>query len=155
MDVNAQQSVPSSADPRLDPRPPARPCSARAASIAPFVLLASTLALGALVQATPDSATLFGVAGPGCPSTHLIGPVGCPGCGLTRGTALLLDGNFAAATRLQPAAWLVVAFAAAGALIHGGVLVTGRTSAWTAGLLRSGRVTFTAGLLLAWLARLV
>ena len=127
----------------------------------PFAVLVSVLALGAVMRATPERATLFGLEGPACPSTYLLGSlglpgdIGCPGCGLTRGTALLLDGQFDAATHLQPAAWLVVLFAACGAAVHGAVLATGRKSEWTERLLRSGRVAFLAGLLAVWLARLV
>lgn len=139
-----------------DPAPGAsgRPRSARAASVVPFTLLVGVLVVGALVNATPEGAWLFGVEGPRCPSTWVV-DAGCPGCGLTRGTALLLDGDFEVATRVHPGAWLVVALAAAGALVHGLVLVKGEKSAWTDRLLRTGRVVFGVGLLLAWLARLV
>jgi len=129
--------------------------STRSAAVLPFTLLVGVLVLAALVQATPEQATLFGVEGPRCPSTYVLGAVGCPGCGLTRGTALLLDGEFAAASRLQPASWLVVFFAAYGAVLHGIILAIGDKSVWMDRLLRIGRITFLSGLLLVWLARLV
>ena len=127
--------------------------SGRGASVLPFVFLAGSLLLGFLIDATPESARLFGVEGPQCPSTYLL-DAGCPGCGLTRGTALLLDGEFASATRVQPAAWLVVVLAALGSLVHGYVLIRGRQSEYTDGLLRIGRALFLTGLLAVWLARL-
>jgi hypothetical protein len=158
MDVGDPRSGPSlrrgSSAAQVEPSGPRATRSPRAASALPFALCAGLLVVGALVDATPESASLFGLEGPECPSTHLIGDVGCPGCGLTRGTALLLDGELGAATRLQPAAWVVVALASLGALLHGAVLATGRKSAWIDRLLRSGRVVLVAGLLLAWFLRL-
>ncbi len=126
----------------------------RHASVVPFLVLVGTLVVGFMLEATPDTATLFGVAGPPCPSTWLV-DAGCPGCGLTRGTALLLDGQFSLATRLQPASWLVVVLAALGALLHGIVLVRGKQTEWIDRLLRTGRVIFVVGLLVVWLARLL
>jgi len=127
---------------------------ARSASLLPFVLLTGVLLVGLAVDATASSAHLFGLEGPKCPSTYVLGATGCPGCGLTRSTALILHGQFATASRLQPAAWVVVVLAAAGSLLHGFVLVTGEKTAWIDRLLRTGRVLFVAGLLLAWLVRL-
>ncbi|MEM1450866.1 MAG: DUF2752 domain-containing protein [Planctomycetota bacterium] len=117
-------------------------------------LLLGLFAVAALVEASPERATLAGIEGPPCPSTYVLGDVGCPGCGLTRATAMLLDGEFGSATNLQPAAWLVLALAAVAAMVHARIAVTGRTTAWNGRVLRSARVVLLGGLLLVWLARL-
>lgn len=132
---------------------PSHPSEVRRASILPFALLAGFLVVAALVQATPTEAHLFGIAGPDCPSKWIAPSHGCPGCGLTRGTALVMDGAFSEAHRVHGAAGLVVALAALGALLHGSILITGKKPAWTDRLFRSGRFLMCAGLLAAWWLR--
>lgn len=129
--------------------------SDRSRSVAPFVLLLGLFVVGALVEATPERATLFGVEGPVCPSRWLLGSSGCPGCGLTRGTALWLDGDFAASWSIHPAASLVVVLGGLGALLHAWVLLRGVRFEWIDRALRSGRYLFLAGLLASWLATFV
>lgn len=111
--------------------------------------------VGSLVDASPERATLFGVEGPPCPSKLLLPDHGCPGCGLTRATALLLDGEAEAATRLHPGAWLVVVLAALGTLLRALLLGFPEKSDWIHRQLRTGRVLFLAGLLAVWVARLL
>lgn len=126
----------------------------RRASIVPFFALSGALVAGELVEATTESAHLLGVKGPPCLMSSALGGAPCPGCGLTRATSMLLDGEWAAATLLQPAAWCVVGFAGAGALLHGSALLTGRRlPGWTR-LRRGGRLAFAASLLVAWIVRL-
>jgi len=69
----------------------------------------------ALLFAPFGLAVLFSV--PLCPSAALL-HVPCPGCGMTRATLELLQGNFAAASALQPLA-LVVSPVLLGAGIYG------------------------------------
>ncbi|MBO9532492.1 MAG: DUF2752 domain-containing protein [Solirubrobacteraceae bacterium] len=42
-----------------------------------------------------------------CPVRKIVG-VRCPGCGMTRAAGLAAQGEFAAATRMNPAIWLVL-----------------------------------------------
>lgn len=127
---------------------------ARRKSCFSLLVLGLMFAIGALVVATPQSATLFGINGPTCPSRWILPDHGCPGCGLTRGTALILDGEFRAANAVQPAAWLVVLLGAAAAALHAVGMVRPKNYAWIARLLSIGRVVFLIGLLTIWLVRL-
>lgn len=120
-----------------------------------LALLVGMFAVGALIEADPNSARLFGVEGPMCPSRLVLPDRGCPGCGLTRATAMILDGNTADATRLHPGAWLVVVLGAAGALMRAVLLVSSQQSDWIHRQLRHGRILFLVGLLAIWLARFV
>ena len=132
------------------------PRGLRRSSLVALALIAAMFLVGALISATPNSATLFGFEGPSCPSRWVPGlrEAGCPGCGLTRGTALLLDGQFRAATAVQPAAWLVVGFALAAALLHAVRVTVPKKSAWTTRLFSTGRVAFLVGLVLVWAIRI-
>lgn len=132
------------------------PSAVRRRSVAALGLIAMLFAAAALVSATPRTATLFGVSGPACPSRWLpaLDGTGCPGCGLTRGTALLLDGEFRTASAVQPAAWLVVGFALLAALLHAIRIAVPEKSAWTDRLFGTGRVALLVGLVLVWAVRL-
>ncbi|MEM9379072.1 MAG: DUF2752 domain-containing protein [Planctomycetota bacterium] len=159
MDAGDRPPVPSSSDPAADVVC-ARPGSAsalpdvRRRSAVTLALLLGLVAVASLVEATPQAATLAGLEGPPCLARHVFGEVGCPGCGLTRATAMALDGDLASATRLHPGVWLVLGVAAIAAAVHGYVAVTGISAVWTGRVLRSARVALLGGLLLVWLARL-
>ena len=126
----------------------------RRRSLLALLLLATPLVLGLCMQADIDQATLFGYGGPPCVLGEALGPQACPGCGLTRSTALVLDGAWGAATILHPAGWLVVLLCAAGVLIHTDILRRGRRPSGHTRLLRLGRWTFAGGLAVAWLLRM-
>ena len=119
-----------------------------------LALLLGMFAAGALIEADANGARLFGVEGPECPSRLVLPDHGCPGCGLTRATAMILDGDTAGATRLHPGAWLVVVLGAAGTLMRAALLVSPRKSDWIHRQLRNGRLLFLGGLPAIWLARL-
>ncbi|MEE2939333.1 MAG: DUF2752 domain-containing protein [Planctomycetota bacterium] len=139
--------------PPLPPEPRPGGTTRRRDALA-LALLLGMFAAGALMEADATSAKLFGVEGPECPSRLVLPDHGCPGCGLTRATAMLLDGDAAGATRLHPGAWLVVLLGAAGTLLRAVLLVSPRNDEWIHRRLRSGRVLFLVGLLAIWLARL-
>lgn len=137
--------------------PPSRPRSGAASrrrNAFALALLLGMFAAGALIEADAGGARLFGVEGPECPSRLVLPDHGCPGCGLTRATAMILDGDTAGATRLHPGAWLVVVLGAAGTLMRAALLVSPRKSDWIHRQLRNGRLLFLGGLLAIWLARL-
>lgn len=148
MDTTKQPGT--TGDPGDAPTPGARRRSALA-----LALLLGMFAVGALMEGSPEGATLFGVEGPPCPSRLVLPGVGCPGCGLTRATAMFLDGDPGGATRVHPGVWLVVVLGAAGTLLRAAIVLAPRKSAWTLRPLRSGRVLFLGGLLAIWLARLL
>ena len=138
--------------PRSDLASPDTRATRRRSSLA-LLLLAAPLVLGLCLRADAHGVTLFGISGPTCAVGESFGQHACPGCGLTRSTALLLDGAWAEATLLHPAGWLVVLLCAAGLVIHTDILRRGRRTAGHVRLLRWGRWTFAGGIVLAWLLR--
>lgn len=125
----------------------------RRGALVPLALLILLFVVGTAIEASPERATLLGFEGPTCPSRWILPDRGCPGCGLTRATALTLDGDLQAAWGVNPAGLVVVLFALGALLVHASILVRGKKNAWTFRLLRSGRVLFAACVLAAWLLR--
>jgi hypothetical protein len=101
-----------------------------------------------------ERATLLGHAGPTCPVGATLGPVACPGCGLTRSTALILQGDWSTAFAVHPGGWIIVLLCSAGALIHGDILRRGSASRRHRRLLRAGRWVLLLGLAGSWLWRM-
>lgn len=120
------------------------------------LILALPLALGLLVRVEGMRASLFGLEGPICVVGEWCGPAGCPGCGLTRSTALTLQGDLGGAAALNWAGLALVAACAAGLLLHLDILL--RTRHRTAGherLLAFGTRGLALAVLLAWTSRLL
>ncbi|MEM8882758.1 MAG: DUF2752 domain-containing protein [Planctomycetota bacterium] len=113
------------------------------------VLLMAALAM----RATPEEASLAGVEGPSCALRMLFGEHSCPGCGLTRATALAAQGEAAAAWRTHPAGLLVVALLAAGLLVQLSIAVAGRSGGRHAFLIKAGRLALFAGVLGGWILK--
>lgn len=111
--------------------------------------------LGICLTVDSENATLLGLSGPPCVIGEVLGPRACPGCGITRSTALVMHGAWYEALVLHPAGWMVVLLCAAGALVHIDILRRGARSANHDRLLRVGWAIFAGGLTLAWLLRLV
>lgn len=128
-------------------RPPRRDALLRGSILAAF------LAAAWLAEGSPGRATLFGVEGPECPSRLAFPDHGCPGCGLTRASAMALDGEIAASFELHPGGLALVLCAAVALLLHVHTLAFGQKSAWTLRLLRSGRVLLAGAILAGWIAR--
>jgi len=119
------------------------------------LVLALPLLLGAVADADEENASLLGVQGNPCPLRLIAGDHACPGCGLTRGTALAVQGNLRASWHVHPAGWLVALLCAAGIAIHTRILMRGERTAVHARLLRQGHRIFVVGLFAAWLGRLI
>ena len=111
--------------------------------------------MGALARVGPGQASLLGLHGPPCPLGSLLGQQVCPGCGLTRATALTLQGQPGLALAVHPAGPLVALFALLGVVLNLLILARGQASPGQEKLLRLGRVTFSLGLILCWLTRLL
>jgi len=133
------------------PGPPGR--SPRRDALLRSAILAGFLAAAWLAEGSPERATLFGVEGPECPSRIAFPDRGCPGCGLTRASAMALDGELAASFALHPGGLALVACAVVALLLHARTLAFGQKSAWTLRLLRSGRVFLLVAVLAGWFAR--
>ena len=118
------------------------------------LLLAAPLAIGLCLEATPEKATLLGWEGPSCLVADHLGEAACPGCGLTRSTALWVQGDFAGSTAAHPVGWLVVLLCAAGIALYTDIFRRGQTTSLHRRLLRSGRWAFASGIVAAWVLRL-
>ena len=127
--------------------------SERRRALTAAVVLSAPLVLGLCMQANENRAALCGIAGPTCPIGAVLGPTVCPGCGLTRSTALILHGDWAAATAVHPGGWIIVLLCAAGALLYADVARRGARTTTHDRLLRAGRVAFLTGIASTWLAR--
>lgn len=113
------------------------------------------LALGALATVDQDHASWLGFEGPQCLVNLLLGPHACPGCGLTRSTAMAVQGRLAEAAALH-AGGIAVALLCLGAVaVHLDVLRRGRVLDLHLRLRALGRWTLLAAVLGAWLWRVL
>lgn len=119
------------------------------------MVLSLPLILGLVVRVQGARASLFGLEGPACLVGEWCGPAGCPGCGLTRSTALTLQGEFGSAISFNWAGPAVVLACLFGLVLHLDILlrVRQRTQAHDR-LLSWGAKGFALLLLLAWCHRL-
>lgn len=142
----------SRAMPRAVLLPPRHPRSRAALSA---LLCAAPLALGALAEASPERALLAGLEAGPCLAGELVGPAGCPGCGLARGTALLAQGEIGAALALQPAALVLALGCAIGLGLNLWALARGRRAALHPRLASSFPSVFALALAASWLGRML
>lgn len=126
--------------------------AARLRHVFAFAVLITPLVVGPFLDVTPQRATLFGVEGPQCPS-RLVTEHGCPGCGLTRGTALLLQGRAQTAVSVQPAAFVLVVSCLLGAWVRGDILLRNRMTSMHVTLIRWGHRFFAVVVISVWLGR--
>ncbi len=133
---------------------------ARRATAAPLrdswtslAMLAGVLVLATVLEATPRGASLAGLRAPPCALRAVLGEHACPGCGLTRSTSLVVQGDLSGSLRLHPAGALVAILCLGGVAVHLHILVRRRRTAVHAALLRLGRHLFVAGLVVACVLR--
>lgn len=120
-----------------------------------LLLLALPLLLGSVAEADERQATVLGIGAIPCPVRLLGVPHACPGCGLTRGTALALHGEFHRSWNVHPAGLLVALLCAAGVAVHLHILARRQRRPVHDRLLRHGHRIFVIGLCAAWLTRLI
>lgn len=120
-------------------------------------MLCAPLVLGLLVRVQGTRATLFGLEGPTtCVLGQWCGPAGCPACGLTRSTALTVQGDLGPALALNWAGPLLVLACLGGLALHLDILLrTGRRTRLHERLLGLGSAGLFLAVLLAWAARLL
>jgi hypothetical protein len=121
----------------------------------PLFVLVLPLLLGAVAEVDENHAAVFGIEASPCPLRLLAGERACPGCGLTRGTALAVQGEWSRAWNVQPAGIVVAALCALGLALRCWTRVDPHRTRLQAALLRRGPVLFTLGILAAWVVRLV
>ena len=138
------------------PCPPAPQPADQARSRAAVLLLAIPLIFGLLVQVEAGRASLLGYEGPTCTVGEWCGPAGCPGCGLTRSTALTLRGDLGAAASLNWAGLALVLACLGGLAVHLDVLLRAKQRTRRHDrLLAWGSRAFVATVMLAWFSRLL
>ena len=109
--------------------------------------------VGLLVEVSPERAHLRGVEGPFCLVRGLLGDHACPGCGLTRATALVLQGHCSAAAALHEGGFLVALLAVAGIIVQLDQLSRGEPRRGHRLAARLAGGALLAAVLLPWLAR--
>jgi len=136
---------------------PSNPRAAdRARSRVAVLLLAAPLVLGLLIRVEGASASLFGVEGPACVLGEVGGPEACPGCGLTRATALTLHGDVAGAAALNWAGVALVLACVLGLAVHLDILLRAdRRMPVHQHLLTLGTRALATIVLAAWISRLL
>jgi len=120
-----------------------------------LVLLALPLLLGSVAEADERQANLLGMHAIPCPVRLLGTEHACPGCGLTRGTALAMHGEIHRSWNVHPAGLLVALLCAAGVAVHLHILARRERRPVHDRLLRHGHRVFVVGLFAAWLTRLI
>ena len=75
-------------------------------------------AAGLAVEVTPERAAIHGVEGPPCLVRGMFGDRACPGCGLTRSTAFVLQGGWRAAWRLHPGGFVIATICGIGIFVQ-------------------------------------
>ena len=118
-----------------------------------MVLPGGVLLLGLTAQASQQAATWFGIRGPHCPLGLLLGECACPGCGLTRSTAMVVQGRFDEALALNLGGFVVVGLCIAAILLHADVARRGQVLDVHLSLRQLGRWVFAVGIGVAWVAR--
>ena len=113
----------------------------------------AVLVLATTANASREAATWFGIRGPVCPLGFLLGECACPGCGLTRSTAMVVQGRWGEALALNIGGFAVALLCLAAILLHADVLRRGCVSDRHLSLRRIGRWCFAGGIALAWVVR--
>lgn len=111
------------------------------------------LVLAVTAEVSREAATWFGMRGPVCPLGFLLGECACPGCGLTRSTAMVVQGRWHEAAVLNIGGFAVALLCVAAVVLHADVLRRGRVSDRHLSLRRLGYWCFVGGIALAWVVR--
>ncbi|MCA8977450.1 MAG: DUF2752 domain-containing protein [Planctomycetes bacterium] len=133
--------------------PEETPAAIRRNALLAMVAPTAVLVLAATATASRQAATWFGMRGPICPLGHLLGEHACPGCGLTRGTSMAVQGHWHDAWAVNPGGFVVAALCVAAILLHADVWRRARVLDGHLRLRSLGRWFFLVGILLAWALR--
>ncbi len=131
------------------------PQNDRRNSAVAFLVLLSILGLGMLIQVQAGEASFGGLSGPECQISRVAGDHVCPGCGLTRSSALVLDGDFYRAFSVNAGGFFLVGVLLLWSLVHAWIMIQGQRSAASVRWLISGRRLLLFGVIFGWIARLV
>lgn len=122
--------------------------------LGPMVVLAialGTIAVGSTVEVTAERAHWHGVDGPQCLLRGVLGDAACPGCGLTRATALVLQGRLGEGWQIHGGGFVVVLLCAAAIPFHLDILRRGRRTSGHRRWAQLGRLALLVGVVGPWL----
>ncbi len=125
----------------------------RHAALALAVLLGCLL-LGWNLQVQPDKAQWAGWSGPHCLLSETLGDHSCPGCGLTRASALALQGEWRAASAMHLGGLVVVVVFGMWSLVYARLWLRGQVTPPMRLALRVGRYALALGIGVGWLLRI-
>ena len=137
--------------PPIDGRSPRR---TRRHHLGWLTIFLGVLIVGSTVKVSSEEAHFHGVEGPQCLIRGVLGEEACPGCGLTRGTAFVLQGSWGSAWRIHPGGFVIALLCVGGVLWHGASLArwvpdSSREFHWSPWI----RAAILLGVLLPWLWR--
>ena len=121
-----------------------------------LTIFLGVVVVGLLVEVSAERAHFHGVEGSQCLIRGVLGDEACPGCGLTRGTAFVLQGAWGSAWRIHPGGFVIALLCVGGVLWHGAALArrvpdSSRGIHWSPWV----RGAILLGVILPWLWRLV
>lgn len=129
------------------------PAKTRRNALLAVIPHAVVLVLAATATASPQAATWFGLRGPICPTGYFLGEHLCPGCGLTRGTAMAVQGKWHDALTVNPGGFVIAGLCIAAIALHLDVWRRGLVLDGHLRLRILGRWILLVGILLTWAVR--
>lgn len=125
-------------------------------AVAMLAICSGTIAVGARVQVSVERAHWHSVEGPKCLIRGILGDGACPGCGLTRATALVLQGRTREAWEIHGGGFVVAFLCAAGIPFQADILRRGgRVTRAHILAGRAARIALLLGVVIPWLWHLV
>lgn len=124
-------------------------------SLGILAICIGVIAAGLAVEVSAEAAHWHGAEGPKCLVRGILGDEACPGCGLTRATALVLQGRWGDAWRIHAGGFVVALLCCAGIPLHLDILRRGEVRSVHRRLGRAGRWALLLGVVAPWLWRAV
>ncbi len=124
-------------------------------SLGILAICVGVIAAGLAVEVSSDQAHWHGAEGPRCLVRGIFGDEACPGCGLTRATALVLQGRWREAWEIHGGGFVIALLCCAGIPLHLDILRRGEVRSVHRHLGRIGRWALLVGVVAPWLWRTV
>lgn len=87
-------------------------------SLGMLTICVAVIAVASVVEVSPERAHIRGVEGPPCLVRGILGDDACPGCGLTRSTAFVLQGGWRSAWAIHPGGFVIALLCVLGVPLH-------------------------------------